>query len=137
MSPPLRGESDRQAIVGALSDGVIDAIATDHAPHELAAKEAGRVATTNEKEVNAINTGGTADSFRALTSNRVVATVLTPPFDDKAVSLGYKKFMQLGKGKKSEKPEWPPQSWYIGQNGHPQLFLGNEAEGRHCTRRRA
>jgi NitT/TauT family transport system substrate-binding protein len=50
----------------------------------------------NEKEVNAINTGGTADSFRALTSNRVVATVLTPPFDDKAVSLGYKKFMQLG-----------------------------------------
>jgi ABC-type nitrate/sulfonate/bicarbonate transport system substrate-binding protein len=26
----------------------------------------------------------------------VVATVLTPPFDDKAVSLGYKKFMQLG-----------------------------------------
>jgi ABC-type nitrate/sulfonate/bicarbonate transport system substrate-binding protein len=50
----------------------------------------------NEKEVNAINTSGTADSFRALTSNRVVATVLTPPFDDKAVSLGYKKFMQLG-----------------------------------------
>ena len=50
----------------------------------------------NEKEVNAINTGGTADSFRALTSNRVAGTVLTPPFDDKAVSLGYKKFMQLG-----------------------------------------
>lgn len=50
----------------------------------------------NEKEVSTINTGGTADSFRALTSNRVVATVLTPPFDDKAVSLGYKKFMQLG-----------------------------------------
>ena len=50
----------------------------------------------NEKEINTISTGGTADSFRALTSNRVAATVLTPPFDDKAVSLGYKKFMQLG-----------------------------------------
>src|SRR5678815_742920 len=50
----------------------------------------------NDKEVHIINTGGTADSFRALTANRVVATVLTPPFDDKAVSLGYKKFMQLG-----------------------------------------
>jgi ABC-type nitrate/sulfonate/bicarbonate transport system substrate-binding protein len=49
-----------------------------------------------DKEVTAINTGGTADSFRALIANRVVATVLTPPFDDKAVSLGYKKFMQLG-----------------------------------------
>ncbi|HYA29849.1 MAG TPA: ABC transporter substrate-binding protein [Acidobacteriota bacterium] len=49
-----------------------------------------------EKDVTAINTGGTADSFRALIANRVAATVLTPPFDDKAVSLGYKKFMQLG-----------------------------------------
>jgi NitT/TauT family transport system substrate-binding protein len=50
----------------------------------------------SEKDVSTIYTGGTADSFRALTSNRVDATVLTPPFDDKAVSLGYKKFMQLG-----------------------------------------
>ncbi len=50
----------------------------------------------NEKDVSTISTGGTADSFRALTTNRVVGTVLTPPFDDKAVSLGYKKFMQLG-----------------------------------------
>jgi ABC-type nitrate/sulfonate/bicarbonate transport system substrate-binding protein len=31
-----------------------------------------------------------------LTANRVVATVLTPPFDDKAVSLGYRKFLFLG-----------------------------------------
>ena len=50
----------------------------------------------NEKDVQTISTGGTADSYRALTTNRVVGTVLTPPFDDKAVSLGYKKFMQLG-----------------------------------------
>jgi ABC-type nitrate/sulfonate/bicarbonate transport system substrate-binding protein len=50
----------------------------------------------NEKDVSTIYTGGTADSFRALTANRVMGTVLTPPFDDKAVSLGYKKFMQLG-----------------------------------------
>jgi NitT/TauT family transport system substrate-binding protein len=50
----------------------------------------------NLKDVSTINTGGTADSFRALTANRVAATVLTPPFDDKAVSLGYKKLMQLG-----------------------------------------
>lgn len=50
----------------------------------------------NQRDVSTINTGGTADSFRALVANRVVATVLTPPFDDKAVSLGYKKFMQLG-----------------------------------------
>ena len=39
MSPPLRSESDRQAIVGALSDGIIDAVATDHAPHGPLEKE--------------------------------------------------------------------------------------------------
>ena len=50
----------------------------------------------SERDVGAISTGGTADSFLALTTNRVAGTVLTPPFDDKAVSLGYKKFMQLG-----------------------------------------
>ena len=33
MAPPLRSEEDRQAILAGLSDGTIDAIATDHAPH--------------------------------------------------------------------------------------------------------
>jgi NitT/TauT family transport system substrate-binding protein len=50
----------------------------------------------SDKDVGVISTGGTADSFLALTTNRVVATVVTPPFDDKAVSLGYKKFLFLG-----------------------------------------
>lgn len=33
MNPPLREESDRQAIIEGLMDGTIDLIATDHAPH--------------------------------------------------------------------------------------------------------
>lgn len=33
MSPPLRSEEDRQALIEAIRDGAIDAIATDHAPH--------------------------------------------------------------------------------------------------------
>ncbi len=33
MSPPLREEADRQALIQGLKDGTIDAIATDHAPH--------------------------------------------------------------------------------------------------------
>ena len=49
-----------------------------------------------EKQVSLISTGGTSSSFAALTSNQVVGAVLTPPFDDKAVSLGYKKFMFIG-----------------------------------------
>ncbi len=33
MNPPLRSDADREAILVALADGTIDAIATDHAPH--------------------------------------------------------------------------------------------------------
>lgn len=33
MNPPLRTEADRRAIINGLKDGVIDVIATDHAPH--------------------------------------------------------------------------------------------------------
>lgn len=35
VNPPLRTEDDRQALVRGLASGVIDAIATDHAPHAV------------------------------------------------------------------------------------------------------
>ena len=41
VNPPLRSPDDREALGQALVDGVIDVIATDHAPHDLAAKQAG------------------------------------------------------------------------------------------------
>lgn len=40
MNPPLRGQDDLRAIIQGLKDGVIDVIASDHAPH-----------TENEKEI--------------------------------------------------------------------------------------
>jgi dihydroorotase len=39
MNPPLRTEEDRIAVLEALRDGVIDVIATDHAPHTPAQKQ--------------------------------------------------------------------------------------------------
>jgi dihydroorotase len=39
MNPPLRGESDRAALVEALRNGTIDCVATDHAPHAREEKE--------------------------------------------------------------------------------------------------
>ena len=39
MNPPLRVEEDRLAIIEALVDGTLDAIATDHAPHNIVEKE--------------------------------------------------------------------------------------------------
>jgi dihydroorotase len=35
MNPPLRSASDREALLVALADGTVDAIATDHAPHAM------------------------------------------------------------------------------------------------------
>lgn len=33
IKPPLRSKEDRDALIGAIKDGTVDAIATDHAPH--------------------------------------------------------------------------------------------------------
>ena len=38
MSPPLRNEANRLAMIEGLKDGTIDAIATDHAPHDQESK---------------------------------------------------------------------------------------------------
>ncbi|MGB1540441.1 MAG: dihydroorotase, partial [Rickettsiales bacterium] len=38
MNPPLRSDEDRMAILEGLKDGTIDAIATDHAPHDQESK---------------------------------------------------------------------------------------------------
>jgi dihydroorotase len=39
MNPPLRTQKDLEAIIEALSDGTIDVIATDHAPHSILEKD--------------------------------------------------------------------------------------------------
>ena len=47
MSPPLRGEEDRMAVLEGIADGTIDAIATDHAPHDDYSKRCEFVAAAN------------------------------------------------------------------------------------------
>ena len=39
VNPPLRAEEDRDALQRALAEGVVDCVATDHAPHALVDKE--------------------------------------------------------------------------------------------------
>ncbi len=41
MNPPLRAQSDRQALIEGVCDGTIDMIATDHAPHSQQEKSRG------------------------------------------------------------------------------------------------
>ncbi len=41
MNPPIRSKADREALIEGLSDGTVDMIATDHAPHSAAEKSGG------------------------------------------------------------------------------------------------
>lgn len=41
MNPPLRSKSDREALIQGITDGTIDMIATDHAPHSAEEKSKG------------------------------------------------------------------------------------------------
>ncbi|MBD0318188.1 MAG: dihydroorotase [Thermoleophilia bacterium] len=69
MNPPLRGEDDRAALVDALRDGSVEAIATDHAPHARHEKEV-------PFEAAPFGVTGLETAFAALYTRLVVPGVL-------------------------------------------------------------
>jgi dihydroorotase len=70
MNPPLRAESDRSALLEALRDGTITAIATDHAPHSREEKEV-------PFEAAPFGVTGLETAFSALYTNLVLSGLLT------------------------------------------------------------
>jgi dihydroorotase len=66
MNPPLRTERDRRALIDALRSGVIDCVATDHAPHAQHEKEV-------PFEQAPMGTTGLETAFAALYTELVVA----------------------------------------------------------------
>jgi dihydroorotase len=69
MNPPLRTERDRQALIEGLRSGVIDCIATDHAPHARDEKEV-------PFEQAPMGTTGLETSFAAVHTELVLPGVL-------------------------------------------------------------
>jgi dihydroorotase len=69
MNPPLRSERDRQALIEGLRSGVIDCIATDHAPHSREEKEA-------PFEQSPMGVTGLETAFAALYTDLVAPGVL-------------------------------------------------------------
>jgi dihydroorotase len=69
MNPPLRTEDDRRALIEGLRSGVIDCVATDHAPHSLEEKEV-------PFERAAMGVTGLETAFAALHTELVVPGVL-------------------------------------------------------------
>jgi dihydroorotase len=66
MNPPLRHESDRQALIEGLRDGTIECIATDHAPHQAEEKDV-------PFEQAAMGVTGLETAFAALHTELVMA----------------------------------------------------------------
>ena len=69
MNPPLRSETDRQALIDGLRDGTIDCIATDHAPHAPEEKEV-------PFEQAAMGVTGLETAFAALHTHLVLTGII-------------------------------------------------------------
>lgn len=71
MNPPLRTETDRLAVLRALMDGTVDAIATDHAPHA-------RVEKSRSLEGAPFGVIGLETSFAVSHTQLVLPGLVTP-----------------------------------------------------------
>jgi dihydroorotase len=81
MNPPLRSEADRRALVEALKSGLIDCVATDHAPHAAHEKEV-------PFEQAPMGTTGLETSFAALYTELVLPGELELPVLVERMSAG-------------------------------------------------
>jgi dihydroorotase len=69
MNPPLRSEDDRNALIDGLRSGVIDCVATDHAPHAREEKE-------QPFEIAPMGVTGLETAFAALHTELVLPGIL-------------------------------------------------------------
>jgi dihydroorotase len=128
MNPPLRSEADRQALIEGLREGVIDCIATDHAPH-----------ATEEKEVPfeqaAMGVTGLETAFAALHTDLVLPGVLDLSLIVERMAGGAEPFGL-------ERPTLAPGSeanvalcdlgaeWTVGEDGYESRSLNSWCAGR-------
>lgn len=71
VNPPLRTEQDRKSLLKAITEGLIDAIATDHAPHPVEEKE-------QELDIAPSGMIGLQTAFSLLWENLVDKSILKP-----------------------------------------------------------
>ncbi len=80
MNPPLRSAEDRCALLEGISDGTIDCIATDHAPHSIEEK-------TRGLRDSAFGVVGLETAFPALYTKLVLENPLNPESDKGLLTL--------------------------------------------------
>jgi dihydroorotase len=133
MNPPLRTDADRQALIEALRSGVIDCIATDHAPHARDEKEV-------PFEQAPMGTTGLETAFAAVHTELVVPGVLTLALVVERMTAGA---ALLGLPVPRIEPGAPANltlvdlaaEWEVGENGYESrsencCFAGRRLRGR-------
>lgn len=133
MNPPLRTEADRQALIDGLRSGVIDCVATDHAPHARDEKEV-------PFEQAPMGTTGLETSFAALYTELVLPGILPLELLVQRMTAGCAIF---GLPLPRIEPDAPADlvlldlgaSWVVGEDGYESrsencCFAGRELRGR-------
>jgi len=133
MNPPLRAESDRQALIEGLRDGTIDCIATDHAPHVAEEKEV-------PFEQAAMGVTGLETAFAAVHTDLVLPGILDLGLVIERLAGGAAPFG-------FERPTLAPGSeanvalcdlgakWKVGEDGYESRSLNSWCAGRELTGR--
>jgi len=133
--PPLRSEADRAALVAGLADGSIDAVCSDHAPHDDEAKEV----PFGESEPGAsgvelllpLTLGWAREA--GLTLPAALATVSSKPAEVLGLGLG-----RLVEGAPADlcifdaQARWTVTRESLRSQGRNSPFLGRELTGRVC-----
>lgn len=133
MNPPLRTEDDRQALIEGLRDGVIDCIATDHAPHASEEKEV-------PFEQAAMGVTGLETAFAAVHTDLVIPGVLSLERIVEAMTCGGEPFgipaPRIASGEEANLALVDPAAeWTVGEDGyesraHNSCFAGKRLTGR-------
>jgi len=133
MNPPLRSESDRQALIEGLRDGTIDCVATDHAPHAPEEKQV-------PFEAAAMGVTGLETAFAALHTELVLRGVIDLALLLERMTGGAEPFG-------IERPSLAPGSeanvalcdlgaeWTVGEDGYESRSSNSWCEGRKLTGR--
>jgi dihydroorotase len=133
MNPPLRAETDRQALIEGLREGTIDCVATDHAPHAPEEKEV-------PFEAAAMGVTGLETAFAALHTELVLPGVLDLGLLVERMAGGAEPFGV-------ERPSLAPGSeanialcdlgaeWTVGEDGYESRSSNSWCAGRKLTGR--
>jgi dihydroorotase len=133
MNPPLRSEDDRLALIDGLRDGIIDCVATDHAPHAAEDKEV-------PFEEAAWGVTGLETAFAALHTDLILPGVLPLEVLVERMTCGGEPFgieaPRLEPGATANITLIDPElTWTVGEDGyesrsHNNCFAGRELTGR-------